>query len=232
MTRPALIATFPACQHEKFLEIDEDGSGTLDEEEFTRFLKNMSQGSRMKYIGPTEARAMFSMMDPDHGGTISYKELVRVVFPGIDITSHLFWKTNFDDADTSHARHGTRCGKLYMQTRPKSCKDMFKKAMMTSETAMRLEQKRQSATAAARTRVAPIGGSSPQSSAGPSAEPEKAMELTSREVIGALREQVQQLQAGQENMLARLEAVATAVDKLTEKTGGSIETIRTIVDAE
>ena len=174
---------------------------------------------------------MFSMMDPDHGGTISYKELVRVVFPGIDITSHLFWKS-IDNDDTSHARHGTQCGKSYMRTRPKSCKDMFKKAMLTSETAKRLEAKKQSATAAARTRVAPIGGSSPQSPAGPSAQPEKEMDLTSREVIGALRAQVQQLQAGQEKMLARLEAVATAVDRLTQRSGGSIETLQTIVDAE
>ena len=181
---------------------------------------------------------MFSMMDPDHGGTISYKELVRVVFPGIDITSHLFWKS-IDNDDTSHARHGTQCGKSYMRTRPKSCKDMFKKAMLTSETAKRLEAKKQSATAAARTRVAPIGGSSPQSGrsspqspAGPSAQPEKEMDLTSREVIGALRAQVQQLQAGQEKMLARLEAVATAVDRLTQRSGGSMETLQTIVDAE
>ena len=58
------------------------------------------------------------------------------------------------------------------------------------------------------------------------------MDLTSREVIGALRVQVQQLQAGQEKMLARLEAVATAVDRLTQRSGGSIETLQTIVDAE
>lgn len=172
---------------------------------------------------------MFSMMDPDHGGTISYKELVRVVFPGIDITSHLFWKTNIDDDNTSQARHGVQCGKLYMRTRPKSCKDVFKKAMLKSETVKRLER---SATAAARTRVAPIGGSSPQSSAGPSAEPTKEVDLTSREVIHAIRAQVQQLQAGQEKMLARLEAVATAVDKLTERSGGNVETLQTLVDAE
>jgi len=201
-------------------------------------------------MGPTESRAMFSMMDPDHGGTISYKELVRVVFPGIDITTHLFWKTaqasaastdgKGEPSPSSHARHGAQCGKHYMLTRPKKCKDMFKAAMMTSVAAKKIEEgtKSKSVKGGTHSRITPLGGvaewCAPQStaapdfelskasSAGPSAGLEKEMELTSREVVAGLRAQVQSLQAGQVQMLARLEAVVTAVDKLASSSGGIV----------
>ena len=202
-------------------------------------------------MGPTESRAMFSMMDPDHGGTISYKELVRVVFPGIDITTHLFWKTSWaGDASTeskgerspsSHALHGAQCGKHYLLTRPQKCKDLFKAAMVHSGAAKKIGEgtKSKPIKGGTNSRVTPLGGSAeksaphraaaqspPKSTAATdfelSEEPEKEMELTSREVVAGLRAQVQSLQAGQDQMLARIEAVVTAVDRLASRSGGIV----------
>ena len=79
-----LPRVLPAWQYKRFfLKIDLDGSGELDEDEFWTFL---SSHSRLHWLSPTQSRAVFQILDPNHGGTVSYKELAKAVFPKMDTT--------------------------------------------------------------------------------------------------------------------------------------------------
>ena len=79
-----LPRVLPASQYKRFfLKIDLDGSGELDEDEFWTFL---SSHSRLQWLSQTQSRAVFQILDPNHGGTVSYKELAKAVFPKLDTT--------------------------------------------------------------------------------------------------------------------------------------------------
>lgn len=199
--------------YRKFVEIDTDGSNTLDEEEFVRFLK--SHG-RLKTLGPTESRAMFGMMDPDHGGTITYKELVRVVFPGIDVTTHMKWHacesamSQSSDSTWSGQNQGSGPRSVRVLARPKSLsREILSLKKQGAITSPNMEPK----VDGVEDFEASINGMELSEAMSESYQAEGPGD---GERVG-LQAQVRRLQAGQEQMLARLEALSTAVDRLASR---------------
>ena len=74
--------------YKKFCEIDNDGSGQLDEDEFARFL---TTHRRLSWMSPAQASELFRNLDPNNNGYVSYKELTRAVFPGMDVSKLDEW---------------------------------------------------------------------------------------------------------------------------------------------
>ena len=67
--------------YHRFMAIDVNKSGFVDEEEFGQFLDSHSA---LRHLTPTQRRAIFQILDPNHDGTISYHELCNAVFPTLD----------------------------------------------------------------------------------------------------------------------------------------------------
>lgn len=70
--------------YHRYMQIDADKSGCLDEAEFAQFLKSHRA---LRHITPTQSRAIFQILDPNNDGTISYLELCIAVFPTLDHTA-------------------------------------------------------------------------------------------------------------------------------------------------
>ena len=79
--------------YKKFLEIDVDGSGELDENEFAQFL---ASHHRLNWISAAQARAVFMILDPNSSGYVSYNELLRAVFPAMGNNAVDEWGTYRD----------------------------------------------------------------------------------------------------------------------------------------
>ena len=87
LPRPSISPPLPCpLQFKRFCQIDTNGTHELDEQEFATFLKSHRT---LAFMSADEARKVFQILDPLHRGIVTYKELARAVFPVMDVASSL-----------------------------------------------------------------------------------------------------------------------------------------------
>ena len=166
--------------YKKFILIDTDQDGELDEQEFAEYIMSHV---RLSWLSSTQVRGIFDLLDPNHSGRVSYSELVRAVFPVHDSQFHSTAEEFIWNAEVT--RYSVE-----------SC---------------RLEEEQQEEDLAERTVLPASYAERPH---GDLVHVCEALGVQ----MGKLQKEVQQevgaLKAGQEQMLARLERVLAAVEKL------------------
>ena len=166
--------------YKKFIMIDTDQDGELDEQEFAEYIMSHV---RLSWLSSTQVRGIFDLLDPNHSGRVSYSELVRAVFPVHDSQFHSTAEEFIWNAEVT--RYSVE-----------SC---------------RLEEEQQEEDLAERTVLPASYAERPH---GDLVHVCEALGVQ----MGKLQKEVQQevgaLKAGQEQMLARLEKVLAAVEKL------------------
>ena len=71
--------------YKKFLLIDTDQDGELDEQEFAEYIMSHA---RLNWLSSSQVRGIFELLDPNNSGRVTYSELVRAVFPVNDSQFH------------------------------------------------------------------------------------------------------------------------------------------------
>ena len=155
--------------YKKFILIDTDQDGELDEQEFAEYIMSHL---RLSWLSSTQVRGIFDLLDPNHSGRVSYSELVRAVF-------------NVNDAQFHSTAYSVASCHLGMH--------------------LGEEQQEELAVLPASYAERPHGDLDKQV---------QALGVQVGKLQQEMHEEVGALKAGQEQMLARLERVLAAVDKL------------------
>ena len=170
--------------YKKFLLIDTDQDGELDEQEFAEYIMSHA---RLNWLSSSQVRGIFELLDPNNSGRVSYSELVRAVFPVNDSQFHASAEEFVLNPD------GTR----------------FTVDACPDEGAQQQEEEPVALPASYAER--PHGDLDVQV---------QALGVQLGKLQQEMQQEVGALKAGQERMLARLERVLAAVDKLQAAQGG------------
>lgn len=80
----------PNRYYKLFAELDADGSGFLDFQEFTELLDRLSGGKKKKQMTRKEAKQLFNFFDDTREGQISFLEFFKPIFPKQNLTNHSY----------------------------------------------------------------------------------------------------------------------------------------------